>query len=103
LTMSTVPERTTSAASVVAAVDPPLPAGSRRLFDPQSGDAMNVPVYWRPDLVPGVRIAGPAVIAEDETTTYVSATFDAAVNGQGCIVLERRVGQFDPHASTGSA
>jgi N-methylhydantoinase A len=51
-----------------------------------------VPVYWRPDLAPGVRISGPAVIAEDETTTFVTAAFDAAINTRGCIVLERRGG-----------
>jgi len=90
LTVSTEPERAAAAASVVAAVDAPLEAGRRRLFDPESGDSMEVPVYWRPDLAPGARIPGPAVIAEDETTTYVTAAFDAAINAQGCIVLDRR-------------
>src|SRR5262249_52406970 len=32
----------------------------------------------------------PAVTAEAETTTFVTAAFEAAVNAQGCIVLERR-------------
>ena len=52
--------------------------------------SMEVPVYWRPDLAPGARLTGPAVIAEDETTTFVTAAFDAAINAQGCIVLDRR-------------
>jgi N-methylhydantoinase A len=90
LTVSTKPERAAVAASAVAAVDAPLEAGRRRLFDSESGNAIEVPVYWRPDLVPGARIPGPAVIAEDETTTYVTTAFDAAINAQGCIVLERR-------------
>jgi N-methylhydantoinase A len=51
---------------------------------------MEVPVYWRPHLALGARLSGPAVIAEDETTTFVTATFDGVVNAQGCIVLERR-------------
>jgi N-methylhydantoinase A len=89
LTVSTEPERAT-AAGAIAASGPPLEAGRRRLFDPESGTALDVPVYWRADLAPGARIAGPAVIAEDETTTFVSATFDAAINARGCIVLERR-------------
>ena len=90
LTVSTKPERAAAMASAIAAVDTPLEASRRRLFDPETGSSMEVPVYWRPDLVPGVRLSGPAVIAEDETTTVVTAAFDAAVNAQGCIVLERR-------------
>ena len=90
LTVSTKPERAAATANAIAAVDTPLEAGRRRLFDPETGSSMEVPVYWRPDLVPGVRLSGPAVIAEDETTTVVTAAFDAAVNAQGCIVLERR-------------
>ncbi|HEX7200276.1 MAG TPA: hydantoinase/oxoprolinase family protein, partial [Dongiaceae bacterium] len=90
LTVSTEPERPASGGSVALAVDQPLAAGRRRLFDPESGASMEVPVYWRPDLALGARLTGPAVIAEDETTTFVTAAFDAAVNTQGCIVLDRR-------------
>jgi N-methylhydantoinase A len=89
LTVSTVPERAAAARSA-APTDVPLEAGRRRLFDPESGNVLEVPVYWRPDLPPGARLAGPAVIAEDETTTFVTAAFDAAINARGCIVLERR-------------
>jgi N-methylhydantoinase A len=90
LTVSTEPERAAATASAVAAVDTPLEAGRCRLFDPETGSFMEVPVYWRPDLALGARLSGPAVIAEDETTTFVTAAFDGAVNAQGCIVLERR-------------
>ena len=90
LTVSTEPEHPASGGSVALAVDQPLAAWRRRLFDPETGASMEVPVYWRPDLAPGARLTGPAVIAEDETTTFVTAAFDAAINAQGCIVLERR-------------
>ena len=90
LTVSTEPERAAAMASVVAAVGAPLEAGRCRLFDPETGSFMEAPVYWRPDLSLGARLSGPAVIAEDETTTFVTAAFDAAINAQGCIVLERR-------------
>src|SRR5262249_51479853 len=89
LTVSTEPERAAAAARA-AAVEPPLESGRRRLFDPETGSSMEVPVYWRPDLAPGTQVSGPAVIAEDETTTFVTASFDAGINAQGCIVLERR-------------
>ena len=90
LTVSTEPERAAATASAVAAVETPLEAGRCRLFDPETGGSMEVPVYWRPDLAHGTRLSGPAVIAEDETTTFVTAAFDGVVNAQGCIVLERR-------------
>ena len=90
LTVSTEPERASAVAREIAAGDPPLEAGRRRLFDPESGNAMDVPVFWRPELSPGARLSGPAVIAEDETSTFVTAAFDAAINARGCIILERK-------------
>jgi N-methylhydantoinase A len=41
-------------------------------------------------MAPGARIAGPALIAEDETTTFISASFDAHIDGSGCIVMEQK-------------
>src|SRR5215469_6463570 len=93
LTVSTEPERATAAKAIAAAADAPLAAGRRRLFDPETGASAEVPVYSRPDLAPGAHLAGPAVIAEDETTTFVTAAFDAAINSQGCIVLDRKTSE----------
>jgi N-methylhydantoinase A len=50
---------------------------------------VQAPVYWRFDMAPGARVKGPAIIAEDETSTIVGANFDASVNSLGYIVLER--------------
>ena len=41
-------------------------------------------------IAPGATIAGPAVIAEDETSTFVSTSFDAHIDGAGSIVMERK-------------
>jgi N-methylhydantoinase A len=90
LTVSTEPERAAATASAVAPDEAPLEAGRCRLFDPDTGNFMEAPVYWRSDLAHGARLSGPAIIAEDETTTFVTAAFDGAVNSRGCIVLERR-------------
>ncbi len=62
----------------------------RPVFDPQTGSHRPVPLYWRFDLPPGTVVSGPAIIAEDETTTLVTAAFDATVNPAGYLVLERR-------------
>jgi len=62
----------------------------RPLFDPQAGEFQNVPIYWRGDLTAGAKIAGPAVIAEDNTSTVVSPLFEAQVDKFGYIALTRR-------------
>jgi N-methylhydantoinase A/oxoprolinase/acetone carboxylase beta subunit len=46
-------------------------------------------VYARDDLAPGSIVRGPAVIAEAQTTTVVSALFAARVDAFGHLVLER--------------
>jgi N-methylhydantoinase A len=68
----------------------PKPRGRRALFDPQAGEFQDVPIYWRGDLAPGAKIGGPAVIAEDDTSTVVSPLFEAQVDKFGYIALTRR-------------
>ena len=67
----------------------PKPRSRRPIFDPEVGEFREVPIYWRPDLAPGARISGPAVIAEDETSTVVSPLFDARIDRFGYIELTR--------------
>jgi N-methylhydantoinase A len=67
----------------------PKPRSRRPVFDPEVGEFREVPIYWRPDLAPGARINGPAVIAEDETSTVVSPRFDARIDRFGYIELTR--------------
>ena len=43
----------------------------------------------RAQLSPGVRLAGPAIIAEDETSTLVGPGWSARINGFGYIELQR--------------
>jgi len=66
------------------------PAGKRPVFDPEQGKTVEIPLYWRPDLAPGDTLDGPAVITEDETSTFVTSRFRASINPVGCIVLEKR-------------
>lgn len=65
----------------------PTPSHVRDMFDPDTGQSGPVPVYQRNALAPGAEIAGPAVIAEDETTTIVLAGFTARINALGYIVM----------------
>ncbi|MGH6907103.1 MAG: hydantoinase/oxoprolinase family protein, partial [Aestuariivirga sp.] len=68
-----------------------LPAKARRtIYDPALAKQVTAPVYWRFAMKPGNSIKGPAIIAEDETSTIVSANFKASINSLGYIVMERR-------------
>ena len=65
----------------------PAASGSRVLFDPTQRDFHEVPVYSRATLRPGTTLSGPAIIAEDETTTVITAGFSAAIDSSGAIRL----------------
>jgi N-methylhydantoinase A len=68
----------------------PKPLARRPVFDPDRGEFIDTPVYWRADLAAGARINGPALIAEDETATVVSRNFDARIDRFGYIELRVR-------------
>jgi N-methylhydantoinase A len=74
----------------VAEQRPPSPDGARAFFDGRAGDTIDVPLYRRERMEAGARVPGPAIIAEDETSTFVTANFDARIDAAGCIVMERR-------------
>ena len=91
--------------SVLATTEPRNPAArrrgraqagrqGRRAAASSSTDArarsIEIPLYRREQMAPGATVAGPAVIAEDETSTFVSASFDAHIDGAGSIVMERK-------------
>ena len=63
------------------------PTSTRRVLDTKSSAFEEIGVVERRDLHPGQSIAGPVLIVEDETTTYVSARFRARINGLGYIEL----------------
>jgi N-methylhydantoinase A len=77
-------------AAVPAASVAPAARETIALFDGRSGQTQQVPRYRREQLVPGARFAGPAIIAEDETATFVTAGFDAWIDGIGSIVMDRK-------------
>jgi N-methylhydantoinase A len=84
-----VPTETETAASALLP-HTPQPVRSRPVFDPETGEFVEVAIHERRDLNPGALIGGPAVIVEDETSTVVSRLFDARINRFGYIELSRR-------------
>ena len=79
------PKRATNASSKST----PKPRGLRLIYDPALGRQVMAPVYWRFDLKPGAAFKGPAIVAEDETSTIVGANFKGSLNSLGYIILER--------------
>ncbi len=88
---------TVSAAAAEPAITPQMsaatyrasPCGEHEIFDHQTASTIKVAVYNRCDLRPGATCSGPCLIVEDETTTFVSASYRASINEHYCIVLKR--------------
>ncbi len=68
---------------------PSKPRSKRAVYDPVDQDMKEVAVYHRDDLVTGSMVPGPAVIAEDETTTIVPKSFAARLSPIGALLLEK--------------
>ena len=92
LSLATQPPAPTLVADVTQQVQP-HPLGTRPVFDPRKGAEVELPLFWRDDLVPGMQITGPAIVAEDETSTLVIAGFTAHIASNGNIVAERSSGE----------
>jgi len=73
------------------------PVSTQSFLDPSAMQSTEVAVYLREHLRPGDCIAGPALIAEDQTTTVITSRYQAMVDERGYIVLTRIP---DPQAAT---
>ena len=88
VTVSSIAKKPKRAAKT-SAKSTPKPRSKRLIYDPALGKQVTVPVYWRFDMKPGATFKGPAIIAEDETSTIVGANFKAKINSLGYIILEQ--------------
>lgn len=88
VTVSSVAKKPKRAAKT-SAKSTPKPRSKRLIYDPALGKQVMAPVYWRFDMKPGATFKGPAIIAEDETSTIVGANFRAKINSLGYIILEQ--------------
>jgi 5-oxoprolinase (ATP-hydrolysing) len=77
----------------VSVVAPTAPLARMETTVPMvsGGRAHPTPLYRREALGPGMRIAGPAIIAEPNATTIVEPEWEARVTAQDHLVLERMV------------
>jgi len=66
-----------------------VPARHQAVRDTLTGEVAHWAVFDRSTLRPGARVAGPAIVAEDETSTLVGPGWSALVNGLGYIEVTR--------------
>jgi N-methylhydantoinase A len=66
------------------------PPETRQVFDPPKQDFADAGVFERDDLPVGARVSGPALIVESQTTTFVTSSFDAYVDTNGAIIMNRK-------------
>jgi len=85
-----LPAALPEAVAVPAAQKTATAVSQRRIYDSRVGKFFDYGVYERAGLQPGACLSGPAVICEDETTTVVSASFDAQIDANGFIRMTRR-------------
>jgi N-methylhydantoinase A len=67
------------------------PARTQLVRDTTTGEISPWPVYDRTTLAPGANIIGPAIVAEDETSTLVCQGWSATLNGLGYIELTQEI------------
>jgi N-methylhydantoinase A len=84
-----VPTESTAPPPAAASYTPP-PARTRAVFDPDTGEFIEVAIHERRNLKPGAFIPGPAVIVEDETSTVVTRFFDARIDALRYVELTRQ-------------
>lgn len=77
----------------VAAKDagPSRHIGHRDVYEPSEGTIRPFSIHWRLDLSRGQTVDGPALIAEDETSTIVPAGWRAIVDANGHLLLEASI------------
>jgi N-methylhydantoinase A len=86
VTVATVPDAVEAAAEVFD-TPAPMPARSLPVRDTATGEVADWPVYDRDAFTPGASVAGPAVVAEAETSTLVGRGWRCRMDGLGYLEL----------------
>ena len=69
---------------------PLSPNGTRRFFDASRRETVEAGEIARAKLGPGMKISGPAVVVEDETTTIVTSGYTVTGQNDGSLLLQRK-------------
>jgi len=63
---------------------------NRGIYDTVSGAVVDAAVLDRATLAVGDRVIGPAVIVEDQTTTWLTGADQAVLQADGCLLITRQ-------------
>jgi N-methylhydantoinase A len=74
---------------------------ARQLFDAALGAQTDAQVYPRAGFDPGIRVSGPAIITEQETSIIVPSSRDASALADGCIDMHLRAKPHQKEAANG--
>ncbi len=66
------------------------PKLKRSIFDAREQTMVEAGLFDRDLLVTGNRISGPAIIVENETTTIVTSAFEAIMQNDRCLLVQRK-------------
>lgn len=64
--------------------------GTRFVHDTAAGGSFEAAVVERSSLVSGAKVRGPAVIVEEQTTTWITARHQAVAQPDGCLLVRPR-------------
>jgi N-methylhydantoinase A len=68
----------------------PVPATWREVFDTAEGQFLRTAIYRRAELPSGSTLTGPAIIAEESTSTVIGPGYEVLVEADNTIVITRR-------------
>ena len=89
VTVATLPEPVAAAADLARPYRA-RPVRSMEVCDTVTGRTAPWDIYDRVSLTPGAAFAGPAIVAEDETSTLVPPGWTGEVDRHGYLSLQRR-------------
>ena len=87
---ASAPVRTPARVAIVSATQEATTPSTRTLFDTGDGALLQAGLIEREALASGMKVNGPAIIVERETTTIVSSRFDAIMQPDGCLLLRSK-------------
>ncbi|HJL90874.1 MAG: hydantoinase/oxoprolinase family protein [Acidimicrobiales bacterium] len=62
----------------------------RVIYDPSEDSEVNASIFERENLTPGDCVMGPAIIVEDQTTTWISSEKKSTVQQDECLLITKK-------------
>jgi len=62
----------------------------RVIYDPSKDSEVNASIFERENLTPGDCVMGPAIIVEDQTTTWISSAKKSTVQQDECLLITKK-------------